>query len=247
MSVQALSCAFAIRGIGSSEKLVLLALANFADDKMVCWPSQERLALDTELGERTVWSALRSLEARGLLSREKRNRPDGTRSSDRFTLHFALTIHSEPVANLAKPTRKSCETQSQILHEPVAAVATLTTFEPSLEEPKEERADAPAPVRASRSPSKFVPADFEPSPHHRAKAETMGLTAGDFERALSRFRNHEYPRPYSDFSRCFTNWLDRETASNAKSTRLAAKESNLARGWAGADRAVEVLASRRAF
>lgn len=154
MSVQAISCAFALRGISSSEKLVLLALANYADENMRCWPSQETLARETELSERTVWGALKSLEEKRVLSREQRKRADGTRSTDVFTLHFYLTITSEPVAKAAKSTRKSCETNSQNLRDQPAAIATLTTFEPS-REPSEaeplEAADESAPLPSRKS------------------------------------------------------------------------------------------------
>lgn len=141
MSVQALSCAFAIRGISASEKLVLLALANYANEKMQCWPSQETLAEDTELGARTVWGALKVLEEHRILSRISRKRADGTRSTDVFTLHFAGTVSAQPVANPAKSDRKSCEIKSQDLPNQVATVATLTTLEPSVREPV--RANAP--------------------------------------------------------------------------------------------------------
>lgn len=135
MSVQALSCAFALRGLTSSEKLVLLALSNYADQNMRCWPSQETIAFDTELSERTVWGSLRSLEEKRIIQRTERRRADGTRSTDIFTLHFALTIASDQPANSAKSTRKSCETNPQILPNQPAAIATLTTFEPPIEEP----------------------------------------------------------------------------------------------------------------
>jgi hypothetical protein len=143
VSVQALSCAFALRGLSSSEKLVLLALSNFANEQMQCWPSQERLALDTELSARTVWAALKSLEDKGLVSRVTRKRADGTRTTDVFTLHFALQVWAEPLANPANSTRNPCEDQSQPVPQPVAMVATLTTFEPSTDPSSEpKRVDA---------------------------------------------------------------------------------------------------------
>lgn len=247
MSVQALSCAFAIRGISSSEKLVLLALANFSNDKMECWPSQERLAADTELSGRTVWSALAGLEAKGLLSREKRNRPDGTRSTDRFTLHFSLTVTSEPVADFAKPTRKSCESQSQILHEPVAAVATLTSFEPSLEEPSLEEPSKAA--RASRLPDGWIPepADFLKALDligaDRAATELEKFT--DYWRAVpgAKGRKLDWPATYRNWIRTAAERKPR----NDRPDRFTAKQDNLARSFAAADRAAEIVAARRAF
>ena len=247
MSVQALSCAFAIRGISSSEKLVLLALANFANDKMECWPSQERLAADTELGERTVWTALRNLEAAGLLSREKRNRADGTRTTDRFTLHFALTVTSEPVANLAKASRKSCESQSQSLHEPVAAVATLTTFEPSLEEPSEVEPRETA--RASRLPDEWVP-----EPDDLLKAlDLIGAERTTAE--LDKFRDYWRAVPGArgrklDWNATYRNWMRRaaeSTPRNDRPDRFQAKQSNYDAALTGSQWAAQVLADRRNF
>jgi hypothetical protein len=137
MSVQALSAAFAVRGVSPSEKLTLLALCNFANERMECWPSQERLAEDTELGERTIWAALKSLEAKGLITRTRRTRVDGSRASDMITLNLEILP-----AKSAKPTRKSGEACSQDMQGLVAPVATLTTFEPSTEPSTKQDANA---------------------------------------------------------------------------------------------------------
>lgn len=132
MSVQALSSAFAVRGVNASEKLVLLALANYADRELRCWPSQKTLSEDTELGERTVWGALKGLEARGLLTRKPRYRDDGARSTDVFTLNFDAT----PLADIATTPRNPCDDNSQDLRAPLAAVAEQN-LEPNhqIEEP----------------------------------------------------------------------------------------------------------------
>ncbi len=52
-----------------SEKLVLLALADNANDAGVCWPSVATIARKCSKGERTVQGAIKSLEASGHLSR----------------------------------------------------------------------------------------------------------------------------------------------------------------------------------
>lgn len=217
MSVQALSCAFAIRGISSSEKLVLLALANYANDKMVCWPSQERLAADTELSDRTVWASLKALEVKRLLSRVSRKRSDGTRATDVFTLHFALTVTTEPLANPAKTTRKVCEDQSQFLQEPVAVVATLTTFEPPLEEPSVEPIEGARPRPARPKPTRRCPEDWEPDELTIARLVKEGYSPGQLERALAMVRDHEFGKAHSDWGAVFRNWVRRELAMAPKS------------------------------
>lgn len=243
MSVQALSCAFAMRGLSPSEKLVLLALANFANDKMQCWPSQERLAADTELSARTVWAALKSLEDMRLMSRASRKRADGTRSTDVFTLHFSLEVWSEPLANPAKPTRKPCELQSQSLQEPIAAVARLTTFEPSSTEPDNEPLEGAASAPPKRRALKRVPESWSPAETTIAGLVKEGFTAGDLERALTRMRDHEFRTPRADWDAAFRNWCRRDHDLNPRRAdansprsddKLARREANNARAFAGA-------------
>jgi hypothetical protein len=88
MSIQAMSAAFEVQGLSPSEKVVLLALANYADEKNRCWPSQKRLAEMTGLTDRWVRKILSTLETRGFLTREKRCRDDGSQTSDVFQLRL---------------------------------------------------------------------------------------------------------------------------------------------------------------
>ena len=55
------------------EKLVLLALADCANDEGRCWPSATTLARKTGEGERTVRRAVRSLISKGFLSEQQRS------------------------------------------------------------------------------------------------------------------------------------------------------------------------------
>lgn len=72
MSFQALNWAVQQRTGDPTLKLLLLTLANYADERGVSWPSQRQLALDTEICERTVRSKLEMLEVKGLIEREAR-------------------------------------------------------------------------------------------------------------------------------------------------------------------------------
>ncbi len=70
-------------------KLVLLKLADNANDEGVCWPSVALIADHTELSERTVQDHLRRLEAKALVSIERRNRADGASMANVY--HLAIT------------------------------------------------------------------------------------------------------------------------------------------------------------
>ena len=79
---------------GPAGKLILLALANYADDAGSCFPSVARLAVECECTKRTVFTWLETLEKMGLISRENRSRDNGSNSTSRYTL--ALEITADP-------------------------------------------------------------------------------------------------------------------------------------------------------
>ncbi|MCG2596121.1 helix-turn-helix domain-containing protein [Achromobacter insuavis] len=58
----------------SSQKSVLISLADNANDEGVCWPSVERIVERTCLTDRTVQKCLKWLEERAVISRQKRHK-----------------------------------------------------------------------------------------------------------------------------------------------------------------------------
>lgn len=86
MSVQAITWAldYPVRSV--TEKVILLVLANYANEYGVSWPSQKTLADQTALGERTVRRVLAAMDARGVIRRIARRRGNGSRQSDMILL-----------------------------------------------------------------------------------------------------------------------------------------------------------------
>ena len=70
-------------------KLVLMALADAADDQGICWPSVSTLAKKCTVSKRTVQRSLRVLIGSGLLIAEPRRRRDGSSTSNRYRLLIA--------------------------------------------------------------------------------------------------------------------------------------------------------------
>jgi DNA-binding transcriptional ArsR family regulator len=71
------------------ELLVLIRVADHADNEGVCWPGNDYLADYTAMDESTVRRNLRRLEDRGLLHRERRNPKRGRgRRSDAICLRL---------------------------------------------------------------------------------------------------------------------------------------------------------------
>ena len=63
--------AFSVTGLTSTEQILLLRLAHYADMFEVCRPSTARLADESSLSRATVFRTLSALEGKGLLSREE--------------------------------------------------------------------------------------------------------------------------------------------------------------------------------
>jgi hypothetical protein len=68
MSVKIMSAIFDSKTLGPTERLVMLALADHADDQGRCYPSNARLCDRTGLSERAVRQNIRALESSGYLS-----------------------------------------------------------------------------------------------------------------------------------------------------------------------------------
>ena len=86
MSVQAITWALDYAAGSVTEKVLLLVLANYANEFCVSWPSQKTLADQTALGERTVRRVLADMERRGVIRRIVRRRGNGSRQSDMILL-----------------------------------------------------------------------------------------------------------------------------------------------------------------
>lgn len=86
MSLEAMTWAFK-QTLNPTRKIVLLALADYADDENRCWPSMRTLAEKSSLTERAVRNAIRDLEEIGYLTTESRNRPNGSQTSNVYWLN----------------------------------------------------------------------------------------------------------------------------------------------------------------
>lgn len=76
----------------ASAKLLLIILANYADNAGVCWPSQERLANDTDMTERSIRNAIALLVELNLLSVSERRETHGVRKTNVYRLPLPENI-----------------------------------------------------------------------------------------------------------------------------------------------------------
>ncbi len=86
MSLHSLSWAMQQQGLKPTEKLILLVLADHADNSGTCFPSMNRIAELVGVKRRSIAKNMAILEDRGLMQRVPRTRPDGSLTSNAFVL-----------------------------------------------------------------------------------------------------------------------------------------------------------------
>jgi hypothetical protein len=87
MSIRAMNWVWSLK-LRPLPKLILLALADAADNAGVCWPSIPTISGLTEVSDRTVQRQIEYFRSMGLLVTEPRFRKDGSRTSNRYRLNL---------------------------------------------------------------------------------------------------------------------------------------------------------------
>lgn len=91
MSISALNWSFE-QDLPHAEKSVLVALAHRADKDGYCYPGIEMIATMTGASRRTVMRAIQGLDEKKLITRERRHRSNGSRTSTSYTLNLSATL-----------------------------------------------------------------------------------------------------------------------------------------------------------
>lgn len=197
MSIEAINWALSVRGLTPSAKIILFALANYADEYGKCWPSQGRLSEISEQSVDTVQRRLSELAELGLIERARRASKGSGRLPDLYQLAIPQ-VAAIPLGNTANEGRLN--RKSEGLNRTVAAInqpsLRTTNIEPSL--------FGDAPKRKTR-----LPEDWQPSPKLYASArEKLGSPAAvNFE--IEKFRNYWIGRgtPMLRWDMTFRNWI----------------------------------------
>ena len=165
MSFRFLAWAQSAKTGSSSTKSVLMALCSIVNDDGIGFPSQQRIADDSELSIRTVKRAMDDLEKAGVISRERRYREGGYRTSD------LIYVHQEPQILGAKLSRdtESGDTVSNLrchhgIAEPVIEPVSTNT------------------IRArEKSQNKPMPEDFYPNLSVQLIAQDLGYSKSNID------------------------------------------------------------------
>lgn len=157
MSMMLMVKAFNLKVKNPVRKLILIKLADNANDKGECWPSHQYIADQCEVSRRTVIHHLNELEKSGLIRIENRFKNNSKQSN---VYHLNLDAkqceeYSQPCAGSSQGSEiysQGSEESAQGGSEE-SAHRTSNSFEPVIESIKETKS-------ASKSPVKFNPKDY---------------------------------------------------------------------------------------
>ncbi len=215
MSLQAITAALAYRGLSSSEKLILIGWANYADEAFRCYPSQRRLSDDTGLSDRQIRRLALSLEERGLIQREERRRADGSRSSDLITL---VCLQADTMSG---GVRTPCPGGADTMSGQNLSLNHSGSKEPSSNSPRAKKGCR-------------LPPDWKPSDADLTFAANQNMTAEETKHEADQFRDFWISKPGAggcklDWSATWRTWCrNRRGAGQARKPISSGDRSKVA-------------------
>ncbi|EEI0457522.1 helix-turn-helix domain-containing protein [Salmonella enterica] len=212
MSMNLMAKAMSIKVGNPLRKLVLIKLADNANDEGECWPSYQHIADQCEVSRSTVKSHIRALEDMGLLKREFRRKGELNQSNVFYlTLDNAQQIPPESGgagadlggagadlggagADLGGAGADLGGAGADLGGGAGAAPRTYHSFEPVKE-----------PLERKKKPSS-MPEGFSPSASHQKMAEEFGISLQD---EFDKFTDHHLSKgsKFIDWNRALNTWL----------------------------------------
>ncbi|HCC0974496.1 helix-turn-helix domain-containing protein [Salmonella enterica subsp. enterica serovar Paratyphi C] len=198
MSMNLMAKAMSIKVGNPLRKLVLIKLADNANDEGECWPSYQHIADQCEVSRSTVKSHIRALEDMGLLKREFRRKGE-LNQSNVFYLTLDNAQQTAPESGGAGADRGGAGADrggagADLGGGAGAAPRTYHSFEPVKE-----------PLGRKKKPSS-MPEGFSPSASHQKMAEEFGISLQD---EFDKFTDHHLSKgsKFIDWNRALNTWL----------------------------------------
>jgi Helix-turn-helix domain len=191
-----------------TDKLVLLALADNANDEGFCWPSVATLAIKCGMEERSVSRVMERLESAAHLTRKERPGRSNT-----YVVHPRPIV--TPTPDPQSPRLKVIPTEGQTTPDPQSPPpltlghptpdpgSPITIIEPPIESSGNRQGRAP-----KRARSRIVPSDFEITPEMRKWAKEA-VPNVDVDAQTLLFRDHEFRDPHSNWVAAWRTWMRR--------------------------------------
>ncbi|KAB0849128.1 helix-turn-helix domain-containing protein [Cronobacter sakazakii] len=202
MSMNLMAKAMSIKVGNPLRKLVLIKLADNANDNGECWPSYQHIADHCECSKSAVKEHISALIKLGLMTKENRlgvNNGKGN-TSNVYRLHLTSTpVSSESTPPVPPKTSGGSSESTPVSSEstppvPPAGTRTSHSFEP-VKEPLE-----------SKKKSTVMPEGFSPSEAHQKMANEYGIS---LQEEFEKFTDHHLSKgsKFIDWNRALNTWL----------------------------------------
>lgn len=185
-----------------ARKVLLMILANYADENGVCWPSQETLARGTEQSVDTVQRQLKKLQDLGIIERERMPKRRGQWQGFRYKL----------LLQLDQATNSQNAARSQAAHhdpDPIRGTGSNPNLRPGQAATNTAARPQSLRLKPSLEPS------YEPSHSSMARAAAERLQAFQRKQEGSEVVQHRIARRIGD-----DGWLILGGMSDAQRAHL---------------------------
>ncbi|WP_084215004.1 helix-turn-helix domain-containing protein [Sphingomonas sp. Ant20] len=204
MSVRIMTAVWSVT-LPDSEKIVLLALADCANDEGLCWPSMATLAAKCSKSDRTVQAAIKSLVASGHMSRQ-----EIAGRGCRYIVHPTPEAAAPPKP--LHPEAISPPKRTALTPEAAADKPSRTITSPEASPPSRRGRVQAVKVKPFRLPEDWAPVRFADDTVARAIVDRRGK---DWSlRALESFRNWAANAAdkdglgrKADWQKAWSNWI----------------------------------------
>lgn len=224
MSFKLVAQVFDIRLGNPLRKMVLMKLADQANDEGKCWPSYESIAHACEISRRSVINHIKWLEENKYLRVEKRYNDEAKKN---YTNVYHLTIVSGANNSLPPSAGDSLGGAGdslgvvQELHHPSAGAAPEPIIEPINIEPinesivenkKKKKSETKKTATVKKKPKRDFE-QFEFSDNQKTKCVEYGI---NIDSLLTEFRDYHEARgnQFVDWSKAFNTWLNNHIKFN---------------------------------
>ncbi|EBH6933828.1 helix-turn-helix domain-containing protein [Salmonella enterica] len=195
MSMNLMAKAMSIKVGNPLRKLVLIKLADNANDNGECWPSYQHIADHCECSKCAVKEHISALIKLGLMTKENRvgvNNGKGN-TSNVYRLHLTSTP-VPPESTPPVPPKSTPVPPKSTPPVPPAGTRTSHSFEP-VKEPLDNKKKLSS-----------MPEGFSPSASHQKMAEEYGIS---LQEEFDKFTDHHISKgsKFIDWNRALNTWL----------------------------------------